>query len=119
VQLVYLPAELNSLDPDYPDDSDALTYQWFCRVISPTEEKYNEFDEDGYPRYNDARAQGIPQPNDPVQINTPPGCFGKGAGPLKKKSGSLRFSTTSFITFAQVYEITLVLSKGAWRKTNY
>jgi hypothetical protein len=66
VQLVFLPAELGSLDPDYPDDAGDLIYQWFCRRISPNEESYREVDADDYPRYNEAKLQQIPPPRDPV-----------------------------------------------------
>ena len=44
-------------------------------------------------------------------INTPPGCFGKGPGSLKKKAGTLRFNSSSFIAYANVFEVRLVLSK--------
>lgn len=40
------------------------------------------------------------------------GCFGKGAGPLKTRQGTLTVNTASFITYGQVYEFLLILSKG-------
>ena len=53
-QLVYLPAELNSFDPDYPDTQEGLTYQWFCRVVTEgKEENYTRWDSDGFPFWQD------------------------------------------------------------------
>ena len=106
-QLVYLPAELNSFDPDEPDTQEGLTYQWFCRVVTEgREENYTTWDSDGFPLWRDVPyAQQIPPPSDPVLINTPPGCFGRGAGPLKKKAGTLRFNSSSFIAYANVFEV--------------
>ena len=34
-----------------------------------------------------------------------------GAGPLKKKAGTLRFNSSSFIAYANIFEVRLVLSK--------
>ena len=51
---MYLPAELNSYDPDYPDTQEGLTYQWFCRVVTEgKEENYTYWDRDGFPLWKD------------------------------------------------------------------
>ena len=41
----------------------------------------------------------------------PLGCFGQGAGPLRTSTGRLNLNTASFITYAQTYEILMVLAK--------
>ncbi len=110
--MVFLPAELHSLDPDYPADSGSLEFFWFCRRTAPDPEKYRDLDVDGNPTWSEARAQGIPPPSDPQLLNTPNGCFGRGPGPLKKRAGTLSINTASFVTYNQVYEITVVVTKG-------
>ena len=45
-----------------------------------------------------------------MPINTPPGCFGHGPGPLKTSAGKLHFNTSSFISYAQAYEFALIVS---------
>jgi hypothetical protein len=88
-----------------------FNYTWYCRIISPKLETYPNMDSLGFPVYNDAEAQFIPRPGDPVIINPGPGCFGQGPGPLKTRAGIIFLNTASLVTYSRVYEIMLVLSK--------
>lgn len=104
------PGEL-SLDPDDPENKvtfeqgklelighgkmhfQEFQFRWFCRTIIP-EEKYPDVDKEGYPIYDPGKAQYVRSPEDkPVVFSPPPGCFGKGAGPLKLLSGELKLNT--------------------------
>ena len=95
--------------------------------------KMEELDtnEDGimekYPIYVHSKAQRIPRPRDPQLVDPQPGCFGNGPGPMKvfalykklvlnrfisKVTGSrLTLNTSSFVTYAQIYELSLIVSK--------
>ena len=64
-----------------------------------------------FPVYKAVDAQPIRRPGDAVLINAPPGCFGKGAGPLKTRAKTLALNTASLITYGRIYEILLVLQK--------
>ncbi len=86
------------MDPDFPDDKDGFEFQWFCRVASAGE-NYTEFDQEGFPVMDDSRAELIPTTSEPpVPFNPPPGCFGNGVRPLKRKAGDLTMNTNKFVS---------------------
>ena len=66
---------------------------------------------ENFPRYVKNDEQRIPRPRDPIIINPPEGCFGFGPGPMKVSGTRLTLNTSSFVTYAQVYEVGIVLSK--------
>ena len=80
--------------------------------MHPNPENYSAYDEDGWPEFT-GTAQPIRAPGEAVPINTPPGCFGQGPGPLKTSAGSLKFNTSSFISYAQAYEFSLIVTKDS------
>ena len=77
-------------------------------------ENYSAYDEQGWPELSESR-QRIRAPGKAVPINTPAGCFGKGPGALKTSAGFLNFNTSSFISYAQSYEFTLIVEKDVRR----
>ena len=118
-QLIKLDARRYSLDPDNPDE-DLFDYQWWCRRIDsdPPEVfkyRYIDTDYDGvgepFPIYIAKEVQRIPQARDPIIIDPPGGCFGFGPGPVRVSGSRLNLNTSSLVTYAQIYEISLVLSK--------
>ena len=131
-QIIKLDGSKFSIDPDNPADKQ-FNYTWFCRRIDGGGEKLEnglegpeEFDDhfwndandnavedegEMYPVYKDFEAQRIPKHRDPMIINPLPGCLGYGAGPLKVNGPRLTFNTSSFVTYAQVYEISMILAK--------
>ena len=64
-----------------------------------------------FPVYDQIDEQRIPRPRDPIIINPPEGCFGYGPGPMKVTGTRLTLNTSSLVTYAQVYEVSIVLSK--------
>ncbi len=46
-----------------------------------------------------------------MPLNPPPGCFGDGPGHLSRTQGFIKLNTSSFVTYAQEYEFTLILKK--------
>ena len=99
--------------------------------MSNIKEEELDTNEDGimekYPIYVQSKAQRIPRPRDPQLVDPQPGCFGNGPGPMKvshfiklefhyivtQVTGSrLTLNTSSFVTYAQVYELSLIVSKG-------
>jgi len=109
-----------SVDPDYPEDK-SFNYTWFCRVIDPVifKEEWEEWniqvDENGFPIYNASMVLSIPPKDDPALINPPPGCFGKGPGPLKTNKGFLKINTAQLTTYALTFEFLLILTKDTRR----
>ena len=85
-------------------------FKWFCRRVHPIPENYSSYDENGWPEPRGDTPQPIRPPGEAVPINTPPGCFGHGPGPLKTSAGKLHFNTSSFISYAQAYEFALIVS---------
>ena len=103
-----------SIDPDSPEDRN-FNYTWFCRVVAPDFEEWEEVDDDEYPVFDIAKARGVPRPSDAILINAPPGCFGQGPQPLKTSAGIFGINTASLITYSRIYEILLILSKDTRR----
>lgn len=86
-------------------------YQWFCKRIDPVLENFTDLDPlTGWPLYVKSKAQAIPTPSKAV-LFPEPGCFGEGPGPLKSTAGHIWLNTSSFISYVQTYEITLIISK--------
>ena len=119
-QVIRLDVTKFSIDPDSPSSRDWNVTWWCRRVDSDPPEQYKEYyqldtDNDGvmenFPRYNKNDEQRIPRPRDPIIINPPEGCFGFGPGPMKVSGTRLTLNTSSFVTYAQVYEVGIVLSK--------
>ena len=122
-QVVRFDAQRYSLDPDNPGDN-RFEYNWWCRRIdSKPPEQFGEekdFDwvdtdndgnEEAFPIFDETKVQRIPRPRDPMIIDPPGGCFGYGPGPMKVSSGKLTLNTSSLVTYAQVYEVSLVILK--------
>ena len=118
-QVVSLDGKEFSVDPDFPEDKN-FNYTWFCRRFEPELEDWTdiyEFDsdydgiEEEFPLYIASQAQRIPKPRDPVIILPPPGCFGSGAGSIRHSLSKLNLNTSSLVTYAQTYEVLLVVSK--------
>ena len=65
------------------------------------------------PKFVPGKQQRIPRPRDPALVDPPPGCFGNGAGSLKVSGPRLWVNTSSFITYAQVYELSVIVSKDS------
>ena len=134
-QVIRLDVTKFSIDPDDPSSRDWNVTWWCRRVDSDPPEQYKEYyqqvnisfpsltstlslqdtDNDGvmenFPRYSKNDEQRIPRPRDPIIINPPEGCFGFGPGPMKVSGTRLTLNTSSFVTYAQVYEVGIVLSK--------
>ena len=86
-------------------------YQWFCRRVDPVVENFEDVDpQTGWPLFVEGKAQAIPSPSKAV-LFPDPGCFGLGPGPLKSTAGHIMLNTSSFVSYVQTYEITLILSK--------
>ena len=109
-----------SIDPDDPTATDWNVTWWCRRVDSDPPEKFKAYyqldtDNDGvaedFPKYDPIDQQRIPRPRDPIIINPPEGCFGYGPGPMKVSGTRLNLNTSSLVTYAQVYEISITLSK--------
>jgi hypothetical protein len=64
-----------------------------------------------FPVYKKFNAQRIPKARDPMIINPLPGCLGYGPGPLKVNGPRLTLNTSSLVTYAQIYELSMILSK--------
>ena len=119
-QTLKLDAKAFSIDPDDPMATD-WNVTWWCRRVDsdPPEEfpAYYELDTDNdgitekFPVHNTIDEQRIPRPRDPIIINPPEGCFGYGPGPMKVTGTRLTLNTSSLVTYAQVYEVSIVLSK--------
>lgn len=118
-QMVVLNGMEYSTDPDYPDDKN-FNFTWFCRRYEPEMEAWTEvfkFDsnldgiQEEFPLYIPSQAQRIPRPRDPVIILPPPGCFGSGPGGIKLSASTLELNTSTLVTYAQVYEVALTVSK--------
>ena len=108
-----------STDPDFPEDKN-FNYTWFCRRVDPDPEEWvNTFEADSnydgaleiFPEYKPNLAQRIPRPGEPAILLPGPGCFGFGPGGILHSAAKLNLNTSSFVTYAQVYEITLIVSK--------
>ena len=119
-QVIRLDVVKFSLDPDSPSSREWNVTWWCRRVDSDPPEQYKEYyeldtDNDGvmekFPKYDKIDEQRIPRPRDPIIINPPEGCFGFGPGPMKVSGTRLTLNTSSFVTYAQVYEVGIVLSK--------
>lgn len=117
-QTVTLDGKEFSIDPDYPDDKN-FNYTWFCRneieewnAIFQFDSDFNNIDED-FPLFIPSQAQRIPKPGDPAIMLPEPnsGCFGMGPGGMRWTSNKLVFNTSSLLTYAQVYEVALIVSK--------
>lgn len=78
-----------------------FNYTWWCRVIAPQEEQYDNVDAEGYPIYDHDLARMMRPPGDAEFINPPDGCFGDGSVALKSHAGTLNMNTSSFITYAR------------------
>lgn len=131
-QLVEMNPEFYSVDPDDPTSRvmSLLTskqtkkykiplylkfqffeYEWYCRKVYPEVENYTQIDAEGFPM-SSMPAHAVPPPGQEAQLfNTPPGCFGKGAGRLSRTAGRWTFNTSSFVAYGQSYEFLLVLKK--------
>ena len=84
--------------------------------MEPNPENFTEYDpETDWPVFNEDQALNIPGPQRAKPIKPDPGCFGEGPGPLKTNVGKIMLNTSSFETYAQVYEIVLILSKDERR----
>ena len=85
-------------------------------MVSPAPaEEFQFIDGEGYPIFDEELAELIPPPGNAYVINAPPGCFGNDAGAIKSRAGLLTINTASFVTYAKVYEIMLVLEKDTRR----
>ena len=120
-QVIKLDGSKYSEDPDLPSDK-SFNFTWWCRRVDgpdgpETFKEYEEIDSnsDGipeeFPVFKASDQQRIPAPRDPVIVNPPPGCFGNGAGPMKVSGPRLTLNTSSLVTYAQVYEVSLIVSK--------
>ena len=120
-QVLKLDGSKFSTDPDLPQDK-VYNFTWWCRRIDGPDgpEKFSAYeliDSDNddvpeeFPVFIANEQQRIPQPRDPVIINPPKGCFGNGPGPMKVKGPRLSLNTSSFVTYAQLYEISLIVMK--------
>ena len=120
-QVLKLDGSKYSEDPDLPSDK-SFNFTWWCRRVDGPDgpERFKEYEEidsnsDGipeeFPVFKASDQQRIPAPRDPVIVNPPPGCFGNDAGPMKVSGPRLTLNTSSLVTYAQVYELSLVVSK--------
>ena len=118
-QTVELDAKMYSIDPDFPEDKE-FNYTWFCRRFEPDPEDWIDMfeldsDYDGvaeeFPLFIPSQAQRVPKPGDPVIVLPPPGCFGSGPGGISHSAAKLTLNTSSLVTYAQVYEVTMIVSK--------
>ena len=119
-QLLKLDAAKFSTDPDNPGDRN-FNFTWWCRRVdsNPPEEfdelEYLDTDFDGveekFPVWKEEDQQRIPGHKDPILVDPPPGCFGNGPGSMKVSGPRLTLNTSSFVTYAQVYEVSMIVSK--------
>jgi hypothetical protein len=126
-QIVRLDATNFTLDPDYPEQSN-FNFTWFCRRVDPVNESYPNMQDvdvnlDGnlvtIPLYDSNNAQRIPKPRNPIIMSPPSGCYGFGPGSLRWSSPQLTVNTSCFTTYAQTYEIAMVVQKDyRWAKTS-
>ena len=118
-QVVQLDATNFTVDPDYPLDKN-FNFTWFCRRVQPANESYSlvkdvDVNLDGnlvsLPMFDSMSAQKIPKPRNPIIMSPPSGCYGYGAGPLRWSSPQLTVNTSCFTTYAQIYEVAMVVQK--------
>ena len=119
-QVLKLDGRTFSIDPDDPSDKE-FNFTWWCRRLDgpdgPEEFEPMLLDTDGdgvdeiFPLLTPGTQQRIPQPRDPIIINPPEGCFGDGPGPVKVVGPRLSLNTSSLVTYAQVYELSVVVQK--------
>jgi len=121
-QVIKLDGSKFSTDPDSPQDNN-FNYTWWCRRLDgpegPEQFNYELIDSDNdkvaeeFPIFKSSELQRIPGARDPIIINPPKGCFGNGPGPMKVSGARLSLNTSSFVTYAQLYEISLVVMKDS------
>jgi hypothetical protein len=118
-QTVLLDATNFTVDPDYPLDKN-FNFTWFCRRVQPVNESYSNMKDvdvnlDGtlvsLPMFDSLSAQRIPKPRNPIIMSPPSGCYGYGPGPLRWSSPQLTVNTSCFTTYAQMYEVAMVVQK--------
>ena len=126
-QTIVLDATNFTVDPDFPQ-AKAFNFSWFCRRVDPVNESYPltqnvDTSLDGnlvtLPLYDNNNAQRIPKPRNPIIMAPPSGCYGFGPGSLRWSSPSLTVNTSCFTTYAQKYEVALVVQKDyRWAMTS-
>ena len=112
-ELLLEPGRL-SIDPDFPKDHN-FNFTWWCRVISPRQEYYDGLDSDGFPMSKREKGLPVRGKGRALVISPPPGCFGQGPGLLDMNDNAVNLNTARFITYGQVYELMVVISKDTRR----
>jgi hypothetical protein len=126
-QAILLDATNYTSDPDFPLDK-SFNFTWFCRRVDPVNESYPltqdvDVNLDGnlvtVPLYDNNNAQKIPKPRNPIIMSPPSGCYGYGPGSLRWSQAALTVNTSCFTTYAQKYEVALVVQKDyRWAMTS-